>query len=57
LHDRVPAVPAPQSWAAWLGETPTVERELNATLRRYSSRAMAFWPVDRKVGNVRNECA
>lgn len=55
LHDRMPALLPPQSWAAWLGESPASERELKAMLKPYPGGAMAFWPVDRRVGNVRNE--
>jgi putative SOS response-associated peptidase YedK len=51
----MPVVVAPQSWAASLGETQASGRELKAMLRHYSSRAMAFWQVDRKVRNVRND--
>jgi putative SOS response-associated peptidase YedK len=54
LHRRMPVVLAPQSWAAWLGETPATAREPKAMLQQYSVRAMVFWSVDRKVGNMRN---
>lgn len=55
LHDRMPAVIAPDNWAAWLGETEATEPQLKALLRPYPDSAMAFWPVDRKVGNVKND--
>jgi len=34
---------------------PTTEAELKAMLGPYPAAAMAFWPVDRRVGNVRND--
>jgi putative SOS response-associated peptidase YedK len=55
LHDRMPALIAPDNWAAWLGETEATEPELKALLRPYPDKAMAFWPVDRKVGNIKND--
>jgi len=55
LHDRMPALLAPDRWAAWLGETAATEGELKAMLKPYPGGAMAFWPVDRRVGNVRND--
>jgi putative SOS response-associated peptidase YedK len=51
----MPVVLAVQSWAARLGATPVTERELKAMLQPYSFRAMAFWPVERKVGNMCND--
>jgi putative SOS response-associated peptidase YedK len=55
LHDRMPALLPAESWAAWLGETAATEAELKGMLRPYPEEAMAFWPVDRRVGNVRND--
>ena len=55
LHDRMPVLLAPDNYAMWLGETPAAESELKALLRPYPDNAMAFWPVDRKVGNVKND--
>jgi putative SOS response-associated peptidase YedK len=55
LHDRMPALLPAQCWAAWLGETAATAPELNAMLKPYPGSAMAFWPVDRKVGNVKND--
>jgi putative SOS response-associated peptidase YedK len=55
LHDRMPVLVAPDNWAAWLGETEATESELKALLKPYQDSAMAFWPVDRKVGNVKND--
>jgi putative SOS response-associated peptidase YedK len=55
LHDRMPALLPPDCWAAWLGETAAAEGEIKALLKPYPGNALAFWPVDRRVGNVRND--
>jgi len=55
LHDRMPAVIAPDCWADWLGESSISETAVKSLLRPYADQAMAFWAVDRKVGNVRND--
>jgi len=55
LHARMPVLLAPERWPAWLGETATTERELKAMLKPYPDEAMTFWPVDRRIGNVRND--
>jgi len=57
LHDRMPVVLPPVSWPSWLGERTTTEAELKAMLRPYPAAAMTFWPVDRRIGNVKNEGA
>ncbi|HXW41151.1 MAG TPA: SOS response-associated peptidase [Xanthobacteraceae bacterium] len=55
LHDRMPVVLSPERWAAWLGEAAATDAELKAMLQPYPGLAMAFWPVDRRVGNVKND--
>jgi putative SOS response-associated peptidase YedK len=55
LHQRMPAILAPKNWSTWLGETAAAETELKAMLTPYPSAAMAFWPVHRRVGNVKND--
>lgn len=55
LHGRMPALLPPNAWSAWLGESPASERELKAMLKPYPSAAMAFWPVGRLVGNIKND--
>jgi putative SOS response-associated peptidase YedK len=54
LHGRMPVLLAPGRWAQWLGEAPATEADLKAMLNSYPGEAMTFWPVDRRVGNVRN---
>jgi putative SOS response-associated peptidase YedK len=51
----MPVIFAEQGWAAWLGETTTTLAEATALLRPYPAGVMELWPVDRRVGNVRNE--
>ena len=46
---------APDRWAGWLGENAATDAELKAMLKPYPGAAMTFWPVDRRVGNVRND--
>jgi putative SOS response-associated peptidase YedK len=55
LHARMPVLLAPQDWAAWLGETAANDAQLKAMLKPYPGAGMAFWPVGRRVGNVRND--
>jgi putative SOS response-associated peptidase YedK len=55
LHDRMPVLLGPDRWAAWLGETAASETELKAMLKPYPGGGMTYWPVDRRVGNVRND--
>jgi putative SOS response-associated peptidase YedK len=55
LHDRMPVVVGPDRWADWLGEKLVPESALRAMLRPYPSDAMTFWPVDRRLGDVRND--
>ena len=54
LHGRMPVLLAPDRWAAWLGETATTDAEIKNMLKPYPGTGMTFWPVDRRVGNVRN---
>ena len=55
LHDRMPVLLAPDRWSGWLGEKAATPAELKAMLKPYPGAAMTFWPVDRRVGNVRND--
>jgi putative SOS response-associated peptidase YedK len=55
LHDRMPVVIAPDSWAEWLGEKAVPEPALKAMLKPYPGDAMMLWPVDRRIGDVRND--
>jgi putative SOS response-associated peptidase YedK len=55
VHDRMPVLLAPDSWAAWLGEIDATADDLKALLAPFPSERMAMWPVDKRVGNVRND--
>jgi putative SOS response-associated peptidase YedK len=55
LHGRMPVVLAPNCWEVWLGETAATEHQLKTLLKPYPGASMTFWPVDRRVGNVRND--
>jgi len=54
LHNRMPAILAPEAWPAWLGEEPTDLPHLKALLAPYPSDGMMCGPVSARVGNVRN---
>jgi putative SOS response-associated peptidase YedK len=55
LHSRMPVLLAPDFWPAWLGETAATDAALKTMLKPYPGERMAFWPVDRRVGNIRND--
>jgi putative SOS response-associated peptidase YedK len=54
LHNRMPAILAPEAWPEWLGEQPADEARLKSLLAPYPSVDMICWPVSARVGNVRN---
>ena len=41
-------------WPKWLGEEPASEQVLLALLKPCRDEALKIWPVDKMVGNVRN---
>ena len=55
IHDRMPVVSGVDCWPAWLGEIGATQDELKAMLEPYPGERMALWPVDQRVGNVRND--
>jgi putative SOS response-associated peptidase YedK len=55
VHERMPALIPPGRWHDWLCQMATSQDDLLAMLKPYPGSAMAFWPVDRRVGNVRND--
>jgi putative SOS response-associated peptidase YedK len=57
LHDRMPVILATADWPKWLGEEPATDQELLAILRPSPDQVLKLWPVDKKVGNVRNKGA
>jgi putative SOS response-associated peptidase YedK len=55
LHDRMPVILSPNDWPAWLGEAPADPDRLKELLVPYPSGDMIIWPVDKRVGNVKNK--
>ncbi len=54
LHTRMPVILAEGDWPQWLGEAKADAAALEALLRPCPARDLTMWPVDRRVGNVRN---
>jgi putative SOS response-associated peptidase YedK len=54
LHNRMPVILAESDWPKWLGEEPATVDEIKLLLRPCPSEDLAIWPVDKRVGNVRN---
>jgi putative SOS response-associated peptidase YedK len=54
VHDRMPVILGPENWPLWLGEAPASPARLKALLVPYRPDDMVIWPVDRRVGNVKN---
>jgi putative SOS response-associated peptidase YedK len=50
----LPVILGESDWPKWLGEEPATEQELLALLRPCPDDWLKIWPVDNKVGNVRN---
>ena len=58
IHDRMPVILPREKWATWLGEHETSMDELRwMILRPYPAERMCAYPVDPRVGNVRNNDA
>jgi putative SOS response-associated peptidase YedK len=52
LHERMPVILEPADWPLWLGE---VEADPAGLLRASAEGVLRMWPVDKRVGNVRND--
>ena len=52
IQDRMPVIIERSDWPLWLGET---EGDVAGLMRAAPEGALRIWPVDRKVGNVRND--
>jgi hypothetical protein len=46
--------PRGTDWPQWLGEEPASEQDLLALLKPCPDEALKIWPVEKMVGNVRN---
>jgi putative SOS response-associated peptidase YedK len=55
LHDRMPVILDCDAWPIWLGEVAADKERLKALLAPYPADQMIVWPVDKRVGNVRNK--
>jgi putative SOS response-associated peptidase YedK len=55
LHDRMPVILDEADWPKWLGEEPATNDELLALINSSPEEALKIWPVNNKVGNVRNK--
>ena len=57
IHDRMPAVLAPEDWERWLAPEEFTEADRREMLRPAADETLDFWPVSRAVGNARNNGA
>jgi putative SOS response-associated peptidase YedK len=55
IHNRMPAIIGPADYAA--GEEPAETDELLALLKPFPAERMRAFPVDRRVGDPKNEDA
>jgi putative SOS response-associated peptidase YedK len=52
LHNRMPVILEKSCWPEWLGET---DADPTTLLRPSADDVLRLWPVDKRVGNVRND--
>lgn len=52
LHERMPVILEPVDWPGWLGET---EVDPTTLLHPSPEGVLRMWPIDKRVGNVRND--
>jgi putative SOS response-associated peptidase YedK len=57
IHNRMPAIIGPTDYGMWLGEEPVPKDELLALLRPFPAERMRAYPMDRRVGNPKNDDA
>lgn len=55
LHDRMPAILAPEQWPLWLAEKPVSPGQLQALLKPFPAEPMTCWPVGPAVNNVAHD--
>jgi len=51
----MPVILALEHWSTWLGEQAADAEELRSLLVPYPAEDMVIWPVDQRVGNVKNK--
>jgi putative SOS response-associated peptidase YedK len=52
LHNRMPVILEAEDWSVWLGEA---EGDPQGLLKPAKEGILRIWPVDKRVGNVRND--
>ena len=52
IQDRMPVIIEKVDWPVWLGDT---EGYVAALLRAAPEGALRVWPIDKRVGNVKND--
>jgi putative SOS response-associated peptidase YedK len=57
LHERMPVILDPDAWPVWLGEEEGDAERLISLMVPYPEEKLALWPVDKRVGNVKNNDA
>ena len=55
IHDRMPVIISPEDYGKWLGEETVDPVRLFQILKPYPMEQMTCFPVDSKVGNVKND--
>jgi putative SOS response-associated peptidase YedK len=55
IHDRMPVILPPETWARWLGEAEASPEELLGLLKACPAELIRVYPVGAAVGNVRND--
>jgi putative SOS response-associated peptidase YedK len=54
IQDRMPVILEQNDWPLWLVWLGETEGDVQALLRPIAEDVLTFWPIDQKVGNVRN---
>src|SRR5690348_5913773 len=55
IHDRMPVILDPENYGRWLGEEDADPVRLLMMLTPFPAERMTCFPVDPKVGNVKND--
>jgi putative SOS response-associated peptidase YedK len=53
----MPVILPAATWSGWLGETEATADDLRSMLKPLPPEQLQIWPVDKRVGNVKNEGA
>jgi putative SOS response-associated peptidase YedK len=54
IHDRMPVILSPETWATWLDTANTNKQGLHSLLTQYPAEEMAAWPVSTVVNSPRH---